>query len=82
MRVVFKQLDATATDVYIDGIQVEARPIATPFTVKTRTKADMRLSNPDTHLTHSVGWVAISFKPSWAATVDNFDNTGNDQPNI
>lgn len=82
MVAAFHQMDATPADWYLDGIQVESRPIATPFALTSRAKADIRLPNPNTHVANNQGWVAMKIKPSWAATVDNFENTGNDLPGV
>lgn len=71
-----KSNDATNIDFYIDGLQIETQPIATPYVETdggTASRSDARVRLP-VDLDESVGWIAVRLRAGWTSTGDPSSN--------
>lgn len=65
--------DYNAVTFYVDGVQIEAQPVATPYIETdggTATRSAARVQAPASLLDETQGWVAMRFRPGWGAATE------------
>lgn len=58
---------AAAEVLYLDGVQVELKPVPTPFALASR--AASRVEMPFSHIETAQGWIAARLRLGWNATL-------------
>lgn len=77
LRILTASAPTAGRDIGIDGVQIEAQPIPTPYVETdggTATRSAARARLPAALLDESQGWIALRFRTRWTNTLDPATN--------